>query len=147
MRLIHFDINADLSFLAAFHAALNALCAIVLLLALYFIRQKDIRRHRQSINLAMLFSFFFLLSYVLYHVTQQEVKYCRFDWTRGLYLFLLITHIILAGISLPFIFLTYIRGYFGEYKRHVHLSRWVWYVWFYVAVSGPICYLMLQPCR
>jgi putative membrane protein len=64
---------------------------------------------------------------------------------KSLYLFLLASHIILAALILPFILLAYVRGYFQEIARHRRLVRWVWPLWFYVALTGPICYLMLRP--
>ena len=64
---------------------------------------------------------------------------------RGVYFFLLITHISLAGISLPFILFTFIAGWTNRFAAHRRLAKWVFPLWLYVAVTGPICYLMLKP--
>lgn len=146
MRRIKFDLGVDFSFLAPFHASLNALTSIVLIFALYFILIGNIQMHRRCIYSAMLLSIMFLLSYVLYHFTTEETKYCGEGQIRYLYFFLLISHIVLAAGILPFIFFTFIRGYTGQYDRHRKMARWIWPLWFYVSITGPICYLMLAPC-
>ena len=68
----------DFSFLPPFHASVNALTAIVLVLAFYFIKQKNIAAHRKAIYVAMGLSVLFLLSYVAYHFTSPEIKFGRF---------------------------------------------------------------------
>jgi len=141
---IHTDI--DFSFLPPFHATLNVLVAVVLLFALYFIKNKNIEAHRKSIYLAMFLSAMFLLSYVIYHFTTEETKYCFEGTSRSIYFFFLISHVVLAGVMLPFIFLTFIRAFTGQIEKHKKMAKWVWPFWFYVAVTGPICYLMLRPC-
>jgi len=151
--------GVDLSFLPPFHATLNGLTAIVLVVALYFIKQKNVQAHQRAIITAMVFSVLFLLSYVAYHFTTPETIFgdlnhdgslsaeerAAVGGTRTLYLVILLSHIALAAISLPFILFTFIRGYTGQVEKHRRMARWVWPVWFYVALTGPIAYLMLMP--
>lgn len=139
-------VDMDLSFLPAFHAMVNTLAACFLIAALYFIKQKRISAHRNMIYGAMLCSFFFLLSYVVYHFTNEETKYCGEGTMRYIYFFILITHIILAGTSLPFILLTFSRGISFMTEKHKKMARWVYPIWLYVMLTGPIVYLMLRPC-
>ena len=146
MRRVKFDVGIDFSFLPPVHASFNVVVSIALLFALFYIKRKNIVAHRNSIFIAMVFSFLFLLSYVAYHFTTEETKFCMEGTQRTVYFLLLISHIVLAGISLPFILFTFIRGYTYQVERHKKLARWVWPIWFYVAISGPICYLMLRPC-
>jgi len=146
MRRIKIDVGIDFSFLPPLHATFNVVVAIALLFALYFIKQKNIQAHRNSIFVAMGFSFLFLLSYVAYHFTTEETTFCMEGGIRTVYFILLISHIVLAGVSLPFILFTFIRGFTYQVEKHKTLARWVWPIWFYVAVSGPICYFMLRPC-
>jgi putative membrane protein len=61
------------------------------------------------------------------------------------YYIILLTHIPLAAIILPFILFTAYRALIGEYDRHKKLTRITWPVWFYVAVTGVIVYLMISP--
>ena len=146
MRRVKIDLGVDFSFLPPVHASFNVLVAIALLFALYFIKNKNVEAHRKAIYTAMFFSFLFLLSYVAYHFTTEETTFCKEGTIRTVYFVFLISHIVLAGISLPFILFTFIRGFTNQVERHKKLARWVWPIWFYVAVSGPICYFMLKPC-
>jgi putative membrane protein len=151
--------GVDFGFLPPFHATMNALTAVVLLVALYFIKQKNVQAHQRAIFTAMAFSVLFLLSYVAYHFTTPETIFGDLNHdgqlsaeelaavgsTRTVYLVILLSHIVLAAVSLPFILFTFIRGYTGQVERHKKMARWVWPVWFYVAVTGPVAYFMLMP--
>jgi putative membrane protein len=161
MREVKIPLPAGVSFafLPPFHAAVNALAAIVLVGALIAVKRGDIALHRKLIFGAMGLSVLFLLSYVAYHFTSNEVVYGDLDGngelsqserlavagSRGWYLVLLISHIVLAGVSLPFILFAFISGYTNRFASHRRLARWVFPVWLYVAVTGPICYWMLRP--
>jgi putative membrane protein len=139
------DLGIDFSFLPPVHATFNALAAVALILALYFIKQKNVAAHRASIFTAMGLSALFLVSYVLYHSTTPETKFGGTGAIRTVYFVLLITHVILAALILPFIFFTFNRAYTEQFDRHKKMARWVYPLWLYVALSGPICYLMLKP--
>ncbi len=146
MRQAKLDVGIDFSFLPPYHAVFNTIVTVFLLLALYFVKNGNISMHRKSIYGALTFSALFLICYVLYHFTTEETKFCQVGSIRTVYFLLLITHIVLAGISLPFILFTFIRGYTGQTVAHKKMARWVYPIWLYVAITGPICYLMLKPC-
>ncbi len=135
--------GVSLAFLPAVHAVLNTLVAICLVLAVFAIKQGDILRHRRFITAAMILSGLFLAGYVAYHFTSTETKYTGTGWIRPVYFFLLITHIVLAAVSFPFILLTYLAGWADRRAAHRKLVRFVFPLWLYVAVTGPIIYLML----
>jgi len=141
-----FAVDFDTSWMPGFHAIANTCAAICLIMAIVFIKQKKIIAHRNMIFGAMLFSFFFLLSYVVYHFTTPETKFCKQGTIRTIYFFILITHIVLAGLSLPFILLTFSRGISFMTEKHKKMARWVYPIWLYVMVTGPVVYLMLRPC-
>lgn len=161
MRRPEFKIQTDIdfSFLPPFHSTLNALAAVALIAALYFIKNKNMKAHRNAIYAALVLSGLFLLSYVVYHFTNDAVKFgdANFDGVvdeaekvavgsmRTIYLILLITHVTLAGVILPFILLTFNRAFTNQFARHKKIARYVYPLWLYVAVTGPICYLMLRP--
>lgn len=146
MRRVKIDVGVDFSFLPPIHALLNSLAAISLIAAFLYIKRGEVEMHRKFVYAAMTFSFLFLLCYVLYHFTTEETKYCGEGNMRTIYFFFLITHIVLAAISLPFILLTFIKGYTGMVAEHKKMARWVFPIWLYVAVTGPICYFLLAPC-
>lgn len=151
--------GVDLSFLPPFHAAVNAAAAVVLVIAFIAVMKGRIALHRRMIMVAMGLSVLFLLSYVAYHFTSNEVKFgdlnldgvvdaaerARVGGTRTFYLLLLASHIILAAVSLPFILFTFIAGWTNRFAAHRRLASWVFPVWLYVAVTGPVCYWMLRP--
>lgn len=159
MRRVKIDLGIDFGFLPPVHAALNALSALILLAALYFIKNRQIENHRRAIYAALACSALFLVCYVLYHFTTPEVKYGDLDHDgllnqaeiaaaggmRTVYLIILATHIVLAGLILPFILFTFNRAFTAQYERHKKMARWVYPLWLYVAVTGPICYWMLKP--
>lgn len=151
--------GVSLSFLPPFHAAVNAVAALVLVAALVAVMKGRIALHRRMIMIAMGLSVLFLLSYVAYHFTSNEVKYgdANFDGIvdaaekakvggmRTIYLLLLASHIVLAAVSLPFILFTFIAGWTNRFAAHRKLARWVFPLWLYVAATGPLCYWMLRP--
>lgn len=151
--------GVDLGFLPPFHATLNALTAVVLLVALYFIKQKKVQQHRNAIYVAIALSVLFLLSYVAYHFTTPETLFgdanhdgvlselekAAIGGTRTFYLVLLLSHIALAAGIFPFILFTFIRAYTNQIDRHRKMARWVFPLWLYVAITGPVCYFMLIP--
>jgi len=141
-----YNVDFDTSWMPAFNAMANTIAAICLMTAVYFVKKKNITAHRNMVFAAMFFSFLFLLSYVVYHFTTPETSYCKEGSIRYLYFFILITHIILAGLSLPFILLTFSRGISYTVVKHKKLARWVYPVWLYVMITGPVVYLMLKSC-
>lgn len=146
MRRVKIDLGIDFSFMPAVSAFLNTLVSICLLTALYFVKKRNIAYHRNFIIAAMLFSALFLVCYVLYHFTTVETRFCKEGLIKIIYLIILFSHILLAAISLPFILITFARGISFQVPEHRKLARWVFPVWLYVAVTGPVCYLMLKPC-
>lgn len=145
MRRVKIDLGIDFSFLPPFHASLNTICAFLLLLALWYIKNGQVEMHRKTIYSAMACSALFLLSYVLYHFTTPETRYGGEGIMRTVYFFILITHVVLAAVILPFVLFTFTRAYTGQFDRHKKMARWVFPLWLYVAITGPICYLMLKP--
>ncbi len=132
-------------FLPPLHAGLNALAALALVAGLLCIKLGRPRLHRASMVIAMCLSVLFLLSYVAYHITSDSTRYGGEGSLRTLYFVLLTSHIILAAVSLPFILFTFIAGWTNRFAAHRRLARWVFPIWLYVAVTGPVCYLMLRP--
>jgi len=146
MRRVKIDVGIDFSFLPPVHASFNVVVAICLIVALIQIKKGNIKAHKNAIFGAMIFSALFLLSYVAYHFTVEETRYCFEGATRTVYFIMLISHIILAAVSLPFILLTFSRGISFSIPAHRRMARIVYPIWLYVAISGPLCYLMLRPC-
>ncbi|MEC8243738.1 MAG: DUF420 domain-containing protein [Verrucomicrobiota bacterium] len=149
----------SLSFLPPFHAILNTVAAISLAMALVAIKNGKALLHRRWIYAAMFCSLLFLLSYVTYHFTtpetiygdvngdgeMSEVELAEAGTMRTFYLVILLSHIFLAAVSLPFILLTFCYGFTNHFTKHKKLSRKIFPIWLYVAVTGPVVYLLLSP--
>jgi len=146
MRSFKIDVPADLSILPLFHAILNGSAALFLIAALVAIKNRNIQRHKTFILIAMSLSVVFLLSYVVYHITSEPTLYCKEGTIRYIYFFFLLTHVVLAAGSLPFILFTFNRAWTDNFTRHKKMAKWVFPIWLYVAITGPLCYFMLQPC-
>jgi len=131
-------------FLPPFHAGVNVLVALALVAAVVLIRRGRVLWHRRAMMTALVLSVVFLLSYVAYHLTNEPQRYGGEGWLRGVYFALLISHILLAAVSLPFILLSFVAAWTSDFARHRRLARRVFPVWLYVAVSGPLVYLMLK---
>lgn len=147
MRRVKLDIDFgfDTHIFPAISATLNSIVAILLLVGLWFVKQKQYEKHRNTMLAAVIFSVLFLITYVLYHFTTVETAYGGTGAINVIYYIILFSHIALAGVILPFILYSVYRGLTGEYAKHKKLTRWVWPIWFYVSVTGVIVYFMISP--
>ena len=71
------------------------------------------------------------------------MPYDKFDWTRPVYFAILIPHIILAALMVPFILAAVWFAFKGNFATHKRITVWVWPVWMFVSVSGIAVYWML----
>ncbi len=143
------ELNVNLGFdkhiFARLNALINTFVALFLLGALFAVKDKRYRTHKKLMLWAIAFSVLFLVSYICHHLFTGETSYGGSGLIKLVYYFILITHIVLAGIILPFILFTAYRGLTAEFHRHKKLARITWPLWFYVAVTGVIVYLMISP--
>lgn len=137
--------GTEFGFLPPVYSAINLLAAILLIVALVMIKRGNVAAHKFAINGAMLCSLTFLACYVVYHFTTDATKFGGEGAVKIAYFLLLISHIVLAATSLPFILLTWTYGFTNQFAKHRRMAKWVFPVWLYVAVSGPVCYMMLRP--
>lgn len=134
-----------LSFLPPIYAGINGLTAILLFLAVRAVKKGDRLLHERLIKVCIACSVAFLAMYVAYHMTSIETKFRGEGVIRYVYFFILITHILLSIIIIPFVLVTFVRGISGAYERHKKLARITYPMWMYVAVTGVIVYLMISP--
>lgn len=130
---------------ATVSAMINSVVAVLLLAGLFTAKQKKYEAHKKIMMLAIILSVLFLLSYIAHHLFTDETKFGGEGTIKTIYYLILFTHIPLAGIILPFILFTAYRALIGEYDQHKKLTRITWPIWFYVAVTGVIVYLMISP--
>jgi len=124
---------------------LNACCSILLLFSFMSIKKKNIDLHKRLNITAFLFSSVFLISYVCYHYLAAETSFPAGNTLRPVYLFILISHILLAAAVLPLILLSFYRALNKQIPQHRKLVRWTFPIWLYVTVTGVVVYLMISP--
>ena len=141
------------------NAVLNGTCSILLLLSLFFIKQKNIAMHKRINITAFVLSSLFLVSYILFHYLAPETKYGDLNGDhilssaekmaagnlRFVYYVILISHIILAAIVLPLVLFSFNFGLQNQILKHKKIVRWTWPIWFYVTVTGVIVYILISP--
>lgn len=124
------------------NAALNAITIVFLSAGYYFIRQRDIPRHRLCMISASVVSAAFLVSYLIYHFNSGLAKFGGVGVIRPIYFAFLIAHVLIAVVITPLVPLTLSRALSAQFDRHRRLARWTWPLWMYVAVSGVVVYIM-----
>jgi putative membrane protein len=155
---MNLDLGFDEHIFARANAVINSVVAVLLLAGLFFAKKRRYTTHRNIMLTAMALSVLFLLSYVLHHLFAGEARFGDINHDgivseaekvaagsiRYFYYVLLSTHILLAGIVLPFILFTAYRALINENTAHRKLAKITWPIWFYVAVTGPVVYLMIS---
>ena len=129
--------------LPALNATLNSISTMLLLFGYYFIKRKEIDRHRLCMVLAFITSCIFLVSYLIYHYFAGSVPFEGQGWIRGVYFTILITHIVLAAAVPVLALITLYRALKRDFKRHRAIAKWTWPIWMYVSVTGVVVYVML----
>ena len=142
---IKVDIGFDVHIFAQINAIINGTVASLLLLGLYFVKAKKYMLHKKVMNLAILLSLLFLLSYIAHHILADSTSFNEQGTIKYIYYIILISHILLAGLSLPFILFTAYRASISEFPAHKKMAKYVFPVWLYVAITGVVVYLMISP--
>jgi uncharacterized membrane protein YozB (DUF420 family) len=133
----------DYALLPHLNAGLNGLCACLLLLGFYFIRNNRIQAHRLTMGSAFVVSMAFLVSYLIYHAHAGSVRYQGQGWIRTFYFSILISHTILAALIVPLVLRTLYLALQGRFQDHCRWARWTFPLWLYVSTTGVVIYLML----
>ena len=153
------DLPFNAHLFATANAVINSTVTICLLAGLVSAKQQKYSLHKKIMLAAIILSILFLVSYIAHHLLAGETKFGDVNHDnilsdeeklhvagfRTVYYILLITHIPLAAIILPFILFTAYRALTGEYAAHKKLVRFTWPLWFYVAFTGIMVYLMISP--
>jgi len=156
---LNVNLGFDPHIFAEANAVINSVVALLLLCGLIAVRTKHYLLHKRIMLTAMFLSVLFLISYICHHLFAGEARFGDINHdgvlsetekinagrARIVYYFILGTHIPLAGLVLPLVLFTAYRALIGEYDKHKKLVRITWPVWFYVAVTGVIVYLMISP--
>ena len=125
------------------NACLNALATVFLTLGFVFIKKGNKIAHRNCMISAFVTSAVFLTCYLIYHFNTGSTKFVEPAWFKPIYLTILITHIILAVVILPLIFMTLSRALKERFEQHKKIAKWTWPLWMYVSITGVLIYLLL----
>ena len=141
------------------NATFNTITTVVLLLGLYFIKQKNIKAHKSMMSIAFTLGSLFLVSYVIYHATADSTIYGDVNgngildeaektsdlmFWRGFYVVLLLSHILLAAIVVPFVLFAFYYALTDKIEKHKKIVKWTFPIWLFVSVTGVIVYAMVS---
>lgn len=143
-----FSVKIDVQlpvFLPPIYATLNAFTAVLLVLGFWAIKNKKISLHEKLMKTAIAFSVLFLVLYVAYHMTSDSTKFGGEGTIKTVYFVILITHILLSVIVIPFVLVTYVRAITNQVELHKKIAQFTFPLWLYVAVTGVIVYVMISP--
>ncbi|MGB5553588.1 MAG: DUF420 domain-containing protein [Flavobacteriaceae bacterium] len=134
-----------LGFLPPIYASINGITAGLLLVAVWAIKKGNRALHKKLMTACIVLSVLFLIMYIAYHMTSDSTKFGAEGLIAYVYYFILISHIILSIVIIPLVLKTYAKAYLGKYDAHKKLARITFPIWFYVAVTGVVVYLMISP--
>ncbi|MCT4630447.1 DUF420 domain-containing protein [Winogradskyella sp.] len=144
LRKLGFDVE-PLTILPPIYASINGLTALVLIVSVIAIKRKNRKLHESLIKFAITLSVAFLVMYVAYHMTSDSTKYGGEGVVKYFYYFILITHILLSIVIIPFVLITYVRAITNNIERHKKIAKITFPLWLYVAITGVIVYFMISP--
>jgi len=142
---LELELPFNVHLFAQINAAINTAVSFLLLVGLLAVKRGRYALHKKVMLTSMVLSFLFLVSYICHHLLSDSTVFGGEGTIRYVYYFILITHIILAAIILPFILFTSYRALVAEWSAHKKLARITWPIWFYVSVTGVIVYLLISP--
>ena len=137
--------NFDIHLFAKANAFINGTVSLLLIAGLISIKQRRYLLHKRIMFAALILSILFLISYVCHHLFSGDTRFGGEGAIRYFYLIILISHILLAAIILPFILFTSYRALIAEWPQHRKLAKITWPIWLYVSVTGVVVYLMISP--
>lgn len=132
-------------YLPLLNGLLNSLTAVLLVFGYYFIRNKNIQKHRMMMGSAFVLGSLFLVSYVLYHLTNPSTSFGGEGVIKIAYYVLLISHVLLAAVVVPFVLYAVYFALTNQIDKHKKVVRWTLPIWLYVSVTGVIVYFMISP--
>ncbi len=126
------------------NACLNFISAVFLSAGYVMIKGQRQNAHKNCMIAAFCSSTLFLACYLYYHIVfHHTTRFLDPAWFKHIYHFILFTHIFLAFVVVPLVFMTMSRGLKARFESHKKIARWTWPIWMYVSVTGVVIYLLL----
>lgn len=145
---ILFGVKIDVElpvFLPPFYAAINAFTSVILIIAVMAVKKGKMLLHKRLMKTAIVLSGLFLVMYVAYHMTSESTKFGGEGGIKYVYFGVLISHILLSIMVIPFVLITFVRGITNDIEKHKKIAKFTFPLWLYVTLSGVIVYLMILP--
>ncbi len=139
------DLGSWTKILPHVNAIVNSLTAILLVVGLLFIQRKNVAAHRRTMTTAFVLGSLFLVSYVLYHLSNESTAFGGEGLIRPIYYFLLISHIVLSVVVVWFVLRAVYFAYSNQIAEHKKAVKWAFPIWLYVSITGVIVYLLISP--
>lgn len=127
------------------NSILNGTCFVLLLLSFWAVKKKNISLHKNINIVVTLLSVVFVVCYVLYHFWAEETSYGGSGALKGIYYFVLLTHIVLSAVVLPMVLMSLFYAFTKNISKHKKWVKWAYPIWLYVTFTGVLVYLMLSP--
>ena len=134
-----------LGFLPPIYASINGITAVLLIAAVVAIKSGNRKLQQRLMTTCIVMSLIFLILYIIYHMTSESTSFGGEGVIKYVYLFILITHIVLSIVVIPLVLKTYAKGYLGDFEMHRKFAKITFPIWLYVAVTGVVVYLMISP--
>jgi len=132
-------------FLPPIYATINATTSILLIAAVWAVKNKKVKLHEKLMKTAIVFSALFLVLYVAYHMTSNSTKFGGEGSLKTVYFIILISHILLSIVVIPFVLITYVRAITNNIELHKKIAKFTFPLWLYVAISGVLVYILISP--
>lgn len=136
--------SSSLAFLPAVNATLNGLSAILLVRGWFAIKAGNRPLHAFCQKSAFVVSALFLVCYIIHHSLHGDSRFAGTGMVRGVYFFILISHILLSIVALPMILATFFYALSSRLETHRKLARWTFPIWLYVSVTGVLVFAFLK---
>lgn len=143
-----YDLGYDvkpLMFLPPIYAGVNGITAILLVTAVWAIKNGKRKLHETLMKTAIACSVLFLTMYIAYHMTSPSTKFGGEGWVKTVYFIILLSHISLSIVVIPLVLISYVRALAEKFDKHKQITKYTFPIWLYVAITGVIVYLMISP--
>ncbi|MBE9598957.1 DUF420 domain-containing protein [Pedobacter sp. MC2016-24] len=134
-----------LPMLPPIYATINGITAVLLVVAVWAVKNGKLKLHENLMKVAIGCSLMFLVLYIAYHMTTPSTKFGGDGAVKYVYFFILLTHILLSIAIIPLVLVTYVRALAERFDRHRKIAKITFPLWLYVAVTGVVVYLMISP--
>src|SRR5699024_12474981 len=86
----------------------------------------------------------FLVNYVFFHFISSSTSFGGEGVLKGIYYFVLISHVLLAMIIIPLALTSITLAWNQKYETDKKVSRWTMPIWHYDRLKGEMVYLLIK---